>query len=286
MKLLLIQERGRHEKNRNFRECENFKRSFQRLGVECEIWGLGYDNYNVSFSEIVKDKDIIFSIENYDSGWTPDLSQYSDKLKIFWSVDSHCALPSHLKTVIKNKFNIVLNSIEAHQEYFKNYSKTFYFPNAYPNDLIYPKEHIEKKYDVGFCGSVISDRQIWLDFLSKHFNIKKDIFVIGEEMVDAICSYKLAFNKTLADDINYRVFETLGCKTALITNKPPGIEKFFIDDKHIIYYSNPDELKEKILYYLNNQEKLKEISLNGYNEAISKHTYDVRAKQFLELLDE
>ena len=100
MKILLIQERGRHEKNRNFRECENLKRAFLNIGIDTTIWGLNYENFSIPFSEIVKDKDIILSIENYDTGWFPDISSYKDKLKIFWSVDSHCALPSHLKTVI------------------------------------------------------------------------------------------------------------------------------------------------------------------------------------------
>lgn len=286
MKILLIQERGRHEKNRNFRECENLKRSLDKLNIDSTIWGLNYENFSIPFADIVKDKDIILSIENYDSGWVPDLSEYKNKYKIFWSVDSHCALESHLNCVIKNKFDLVFNSIEHHQVYFKNYSNTVYFPNAYPDDLIYPKENIEKKYDVGFCGSVISDRERWLNLLQNNFNLKKDIFVIGDEMVNCINSYKLAFNKTLADDINYRIFETLGCKTALITNKPPGIDKFFEDEKHLIYYKNSNELIEKISYYLRNPEKLKFISEMGYNEVINKHTYTKRCEFMLKFLQD
>lgn len=286
MKILLIQEHGRHEKNKSFRECENFKRSLEKLGVEVTIWGLNYPNFYIPFEEIVKNKDIIFCIENYDTGWLPDLSGYSNKYKIFWSIDSHCALDSHLKNIIKNKFNLVLNSIDHHQIYFKKYAETVYFPNAYPDDLIYPRENIEKKYDVGFCGSLISDRQAWLDLLQSNFNLKKDIFVIGEEMVNCINSYKLAFNKTLSDDINYRVFETLGCRTALITNKPPGIDKFFEDEKHLIYYKDANELIEKTKYYLNNLEKLKLISLNGYNQVLENHTFDKRAKFLMEFLNE
>lgn len=284
MKILLIQERGRHEKNRNFRECENLKRAFLNIGIDTTIWGLNYENFSIPFSEIIKDKDIILSIENYDTGWFPDISSYKDKLKIFWSVDSHCALLSHLKTVVNNKFNIVLNSIESHQQFFQNHCKTYYFPNAYPHDLIYPKDNISKIYDIGFCGSLISDRSDWLKYIENYFSLKKDIFVIGDEMVNSINSYKINFNKTLADDINYRVFETMGCKTALISNKPPGIDKLFEDNKHIIYYNNKEELIEKIKYYLSNEEKIKNIAINGYNEVINKHTYFQRAKLLLEIL--
>lgn len=285
MNILLIQERGRHEKNKNFRECENLKRGLEKLNVNTTIWGLNYENYSIPFNEIIKDKDVIISIENYDSGWMPDMSNINNKLKIFWSIDSHCALNAHLKTVIKNKFDLVLNSIDHHQHYFNKFSKTVYFPNAYPDDLIFHKPEIEKSYDIGFCGSLISDREMWINIISQKYNLKKDIFVIGDEMVNAINSYKLNFNKTLADDINYRVFETMGCKTALITNKPPGIESFFKDEEHLIYYNNIGDLLEKISFYLKNENKLKIIAENGYNIVKQKHTYFERAKQLVDLLN-
>ena len=34
-------------------------------------------------------------------------------------------------------------------------------------------------------------------------------------MVDAINSYYIHFNRNIGDDINYRTFETTGCKTLL-----------------------------------------------------------------------
>lgn len=286
MKILLIQEKGRHDKNRKFRECEVMKKSLTDLGINSTIWGLNYENFKVPFEEIVEDKDVIFSIENYDSGWVPNLSKYKEKLKIFWSVDSHCALRSHLKVVIENKFDIVLNSIDSHQFHFNKFLKTYYFPNAYPDYLIYPKKEIKKEYDVGFCGSIIADRKQWLSLISSRFNLKQDIFVLGDDMVNAINSYKICFNKTLADDINYRFFETLGCETALITNCPPGADSLFEDQKHLIYYKNHLDLTDKIQYYLNNENELFEIAKSGHTLVKEKHTYANRAKYLLEIINE
>jgi hypothetical protein len=65
-RILIIQERGHHEKNREFRESENFKRAFHKLGVTCEVWGLGYSNYSVPFPDIAKNYDVVFVVENYD----------------------------------------------------------------------------------------------------------------------------------------------------------------------------------------------------------------------------
>jgi hypothetical protein len=79
--------------------------------------------------------DVIVLLENYEiQGWIPDLSNVN-KLKLFWSIDSHCALGSHVMTCQKHKIDIVLNAIESDQKPFQKKSKTYYFPNAYPDDM-------------------------------------------------------------------------------------------------------------------------------------------------------
>ena len=37
-KILMVQERGRHSANWQFRESENFRRAFTKLGAKCEVW--------------------------------------------------------------------------------------------------------------------------------------------------------------------------------------------------------------------------------------------------------
>ena len=95
MKILIIQEKGRHEKNWMFRESLNIQRSLTKLGYESTVWGLNYDTYKTSFEEMEKTHDVILLIENYpQTDWLPDLSK-SNKLKIFWSIDSHVVLNEH-----------------------------------------------------------------------------------------------------------------------------------------------------------------------------------------------
>jgi hypothetical protein len=40
MKILLIQENGRHNENRHFRECFCLQRGFEKLGHNVTVWGL------------------------------------------------------------------------------------------------------------------------------------------------------------------------------------------------------------------------------------------------------
>jgi glycosyltransferase involved in cell wall biosynthesis len=284
MKILIIQENGRHLDNRLFKECFNLYRALLRKNIETVIWGLGHDNFVVPFDKIVNNFDVIILLENYEvGGWIPDLSNVN-KLKIFWSIDSHMILAKHISTVIKNKIDIVINAIESHQTFFKP-TKTFYLPNAYPSDLISPIENINKDIFLGFCGSVL-DRTDILTKLEKKYNLKKDIWKIGDEMVKTVNSYKIHFNRTLSNDINYRVFETMGCNTLMLTNETENINTFFTDMENIVIYKNEDELFEKIDYLMSNTDVIENISNSGYNLVSNNHTYDNRTDVLLNIIND
>lgn len=284
MKILIIQENGRHPENKEFRECFNLQRALLRKNIDTIVWGLGHINFNTPFQEIIKDIDVIILLENYESnGWLPDLSNVN-KLKIFWSIDSHMVLMNHITTVIKNKIDIVLNAIESHQNYFKT-SKTFYFPNAYPSDLISPIDNVNKDVFLGFCGSLLNRFEI-LTKLENKFGLKKDIWKLGNEMVKTINGYNIHFNKTLSNDINYRIFETMGCNTLILTNNTENINTFFKDMENIVIYDNETELFEKLNILLSDNDLIKKISNSGYKLVKNNHTYDNRADVLLKIISD
>ena len=284
MKILIIQENGRHLENREFRECFNLQRALLRKNIDTIVWGLGHDNFNTPFQQIIKDIDVIILLENYESnGWLPDLSNIN-KLKIFWSIDSHMVLMNHITTVVKNKIDIVLNAIESHQNYFKT-SKTFYFPNAYPSDLISPIDGIDKNIFLGFCGSLLNRSEI-LDKLENKFGLKKDIWKLGNEMVNTINGYKIHFNKTLSNDINYRIFETMGCNTLMLTNSTENINTFFNDMENIVIYNNEIELFEKLNILYSDNDLIKKISNSGHELVKNNHTYDNRVDVLLKIISD
>ncbi len=286
MKIVIIQEAGRHEANREFREALNLKRALDRIpGIEAVVWGLNYPNYTQSFYDIEKWCDVMFIIENYTSGWLPNnIISNSKKLKIFWSIDSHCVLDQHTQMSRLLKIDIHLNSTEEYLQHFSFCNKSYWFPNAYPDDLIYPIENIEKVCDIGFCGNYLN-RVDWVNHLNK-YNIKKDIFVIGDAMVRAINSYKIHFNKNISNDINYRTFETTGCKTLLLTNHTPGLEKLFNIGEEIVVYDTMADLDNKVQYYLNNESERNKIETAGWERARNFHTYYERAKKLIEIINE
>ena len=47
MKFLIIQENGRHEVSKHLRECNSMQRALQFHNQECDVWGLGHDNFAI-----------------------------------------------------------------------------------------------------------------------------------------------------------------------------------------------------------------------------------------------
>ena len=284
MKILLIQERGRNEGNREFREALCLKRGIERAGHEAVVWGLNYNNFSVSFDEISKDCDALLSLENYDSGWHPDISKFKGK-KLFWSIDSHCALQNHQMHCAKHKFDTILLSNIQHSHHFNGMvNSAVWFPNGYPPDLVKPDLTVTRSHDIGFCGSLIGNRESWLNLISNKFKLKKDIFVIGNDMVKAFSSYKIAFNINIADDINFRTFEATGSGAMLLTNYTPNLEKLFKIGEEIIIYDSPEDLLRKIEIYTLDDDLRNMIANNGKNRSINNHSYDSRSKNLLKLI--
>ena len=285
MNFLIIQESGRHQKNREFRESLNLNRSLNRLnGIESKVWGLNYDNFTENFDDLEKWSDVIIILENYTSEWLPDNKiKNSKKIKLFWSIDSHCILDQHIQMCKTLNIDILLNSTESYIHNFKNVvKKSYWFPNAYPSDLIFPL-NIQKTIDIGFCGN-LNNRTDYINFLDK-YNIKKDIFVIGDDMVKSINEYKIHFNRNISNDINYRTFETTGCGTLLLTNYTPNLEQLFKINEEIIVYDNIYDLDDKVQFLLNNEDYRKKIEYNGLLRSKSEHTYDKRCQTLLDIIN-
>lgn len=288
MNILIIQEGGRNEKNKNFRESLVLSRSLNKIdGIQSKVWGLGHDNYQTeSFEDLSRWTDVFFILENYNSGWLPvDKIKESKKLKIFWSIDSHYALGQHMDQCKRLGTNILLNSTEYFIPNFESISdRCYWFPNCYPSDLIQPIQ-IDKKIDLGFCGNVRPELEM-LDRISleENISIRKDLFVLGDDMVKSINSYKIHFNKNISIDINYRTFETCGCRTLLLTNYTPNLEKLFKINEEVVVWENYNDLKYKVKSLLSDDSLRKSIEKRGYDRVLRDHTYDVRANQLVEII--
>ena len=138
---------------------------------------------------------------------------------------------------------------------------------------------------LGFCGSLLNRSEI-LTKLENKFNLKKDIWKLGNEMVKTINGYKIHFNKTLSNDINYRIFETMGCNTLLLTNNTENINTFFKDMENIVIYNNENELFDKLSLLSSDSDLINKISNAGHDLVRNNHTYDNRADVLLKIISD
>jgi len=271
MKILIIQENGHHEKNRNFRECFCLKRGFEYHGAEVIVWGKGHSNYEQT--PLWKDYDLIFAIENWD--WMPDLRNIHVP-KFIWAIDAHCKGPQIYE---QYGFDKVLHAT-------KQFAKDeCWLPNCYDDTIIKPHENqFYNRSDIGFCGNVVNRKQ-YIDYLTA--NLKGFIFdemVIGDDMVKAVNSYKIHWNANISVDVNFRNFETMGCNTCLLTSAHPDYKELgMIHGENCLIYQNVVQMISYAKYAITNHEYRESISKSGYDLVKNRHTYKHRAKQIIDI---
>ncbi len=106
----------------------------------------------------------------------------------------------------------------------------------------------------------------------------------GEDLNKIYAKSKIAIGDTLNLGFSYpyytsdRLFESTGRGGFTIYPRILGLEEYFEDGKEIVFYEhgNLQDLKEKIDYYLVNDEERESIRIDGHNRAKAEHTYKQR----------
>jgi spore maturation protein CgeB len=84
---------------------------------------------------------------------------------------------------------------------------------------------------------------------------------------------------------NMRLFEATGCGSLLITDSKKNLNKFFIPDKEIITYHSPQELVNKVQYYLSHQKIRSRIAKAGQARTLRDHTYNIRMQELVNIIE-
>ncbi|MEI7473403.1 MAG: glycosyltransferase [bacterium] len=152
----------------------------------------------------------------------------------------------------------------------------------YPDNLeIYSYEkHFEKSIEQIKKFNLLDENQI--NLYKKTF---KGFLKTEKELANIYAQSAISLNITLdqgISSINYRVFEVLASKGFLITDYKKDTAIEFIADVEAVYYSNINELMEKIAFYLYNPEQRLKIEEQGHLKILNKHTFKHRAKEIIE----
>ena len=76
-----------------------------------------------------------------------------------------------------------------------------------------------------------------------------------------------------------RVFQETACRRmVMIDNSRPEINDYFENGKEIVVFENANDLKEKIIYYLEHEEEREAIAHNGYVRTMVENTWKQRIR--------
>ena len=204
----------------------------------------------------------------------------------------------------------LIASGENYLPYFKEKPKKFLLiPQAISLKKIKTIEVDSKKtIDILFIGSVAkihSNRWKYLEFLHENYrNIEfygfgidqvpgvynfKSIFkegLWGDLYFKKIKSSKIVINlfqddyENLSDGINIRAFEIPACGSLQLCKRLPFIVNYFTENEDIVLFSDVNELREKIDFYLENEIKRNLIISNGF-ETVKKYDYKNQLKSII-----
>ncbi|RXZ81203.1 spore maturation protein cgeB [Paenibacillaceae bacterium] len=83
---------------------------------------------------------------------------------------------------------------------------------------------------------------------------------------------------------NPRTFEISSCAALQITDVRDDIARFYTPDVEIVTYASPQEMIDKIEYYLHHEEERRSIAMRGYYRTLRDHTYGNRLEHLFAIV--
>lgn len=278
MKILIV-DRKLQRKGWQEKEGEQLYQAFKEIGCDVIIAGKNYENNELTIKELSKGVDFCLITENYwnDWGWW-DWNSINVPIYI-WAIDYHTHLFGHhvvnfiQNTNISGVFVIDSDLIE-YMEYITG-KKHYYLP--YASSPIYHKVNCQKDIDVSFIGNQYKERK---DIFPE--NIKWINGVFGEDYYRAISRSKINLNWSLTNGINGKVFEIIGCKGFILTNRTKDVTNLL--DNYIITYNSKNDLNEKIKFFLSNEKERDRLRIALWSYVKSNHMYKNRAEEIIKIV--
>jgi spore maturation protein CgeB len=218
-------------------------------------------------------------------------------------------------------FTLELSCISFYQQL--GCQQVHYLPLAVTPNAFYPKRvDLSYRKEICFIGSAFWYRVSYFDRIAKYLS-GKDVFISGywwerlqhyfvlrkkiqlgnwmppEQTSSYYNGAKIVINlhrhyndesfnmnsrKIPALSVNPRTFEISNCGTLQLTDVRHDLHHFYTPGHDIVTYSSPEELVEKIDYYLNNEDKRRQIALRALCRTMNEHTYRSRLSQLLSII--
>ena len=143
--------------------------------------------------------------------------------------------------------------------------------------LLYPKS----KINLNFSDSsvVFNRKQLLKIFLSRRADDTLTVRLPGE----TVAHVKTLFSNRRSQ-VKGRVFEVPAAGGFLLTQHADGIENFFVPGKEIATFTDVDDLRDKIRYYLAHDDERESIRRAGHERALKEHTLQRRFEDIFDTI--
>ena len=201
----------------------------------------------------------------------------------YWAIDTHIDFDRERERAAGADFVFAAQKNGAEQ-LSKSLGRDVEWLPLACDPVIHARQEVPQSYDLSFVGNLIGQERMRLVQLLKarfpSIHVGRHYF---EEMAAVYTASRLVFNRSVADDVNMRVFEALCSGSLLVTNDlaTNGQEELFKTARHLITYGDDEELLDKIRFYLKNEAARERIAAAGQQEVIAKHTYRHRMERIL-----
>lgn len=205
-------------------------------------------------------------------------------LTVFYSVDSHI---HSWQPFYAQAFDACLVSLYDHLPTFDGPflpTERIWWSPAFAKDTDQPDFTAEKKWDCLFVGTdkpeLMPQRHRFLQELSARI---PGLHITSGAYQKLFPNGRVIVNQAERDDLNFRVFEALGCGACLVTPRiGNGLEKLFIDGEHLVGYSPHDagDAAYRIKFLLENPGLCEYIGKTGLKEVNARHRAHHRAEAF------
>lgn len=114
-------------------------------------------------------------------------------------------------------------------------------------------------------------------------------YAVGEDMLQVLSSIKICVNthgNTMRYGVNLRLFECAALGCFQIVDDRPGVSRNFTIGEHLVSFSDHEDLREKVRYYLAHDDERQRMAEAARAHVLAHHRYDQRVARILELLGE
>ncbi len=146
-------------------------------------------------------------------------------------------------------------------------------------------------YDLKIWGTDWGHNPIFKDVLQKNgerISIEESVKIYNATKININLHSSIGddYLEQNGDFINPRTFEIMACGGFQLIDKRSLISELFNENEEIVTFDSLQDLRDKIDFYLTNEDERKRIAKNGQRKVLNNHTYKHRISKIMKILQE